>query len=55
MLTVKNRLDSLTPGFLRVNVFINDIWNKVRSRGDWDQSLVVVSSFLEFKKLKEIF
>jgi hypothetical protein len=36
-------------------VFVNDVWAKIRSTGSWDNSVVVVSSFLEFKKLKEIF
>ena len=41
--------------FAKINVFVNDIWTKMRATGDWDQSVVVVGSFLEFKKLKELF
>jgi hypothetical protein len=47
----QNRISS----FDKINVFINDIWSKIRSTGDWDRSIIVVSSFSEFKKLKEIF
>lgn len=51
----KKSKSNLATSFSKINVFINDVWMKVRSNGAWDQSVVVVSSSLEFKKLKEIF